>query len=307
VRYVRMLGMCIIAAFAFGALTSASAFAKGNKGPALGRLINCPVGGHAENGLPANLCVWGATTPKEGGQFTVGPITTPLAKSITLQYGLALNETTFEEFYVPPTHGAPAITPTPEKVPGEPIAHITAQEQEELGWSEGLKYSYAHAPKGALKTVYETIEQAGEPVTSRSNLEAGRGPAVIAPVKVKGENKWMQELGDVCYIGSEAEPITQHLTSGKSISPLTGAEIKGKIGKIHAYYEFGLVTVTENILVDNTYAVPGASCTGPYSGEIAATIDKEFDIPQPAGASITELKGELWNSTTELLEQKGIS
>jgi hypothetical protein len=303
VRHVRILGMCLVAVIALSAMMATSALA--SKHPNLKRLINCPVGGHAENGLPANLCVWGGTTPHEGGQFTVGPITVPLAKSITLQYGIALNEENFEEFYVPPRNGAPAITPTPEKVPGEPIANITPAEQEELGWSEGLKYSYDHAKKSSLKTVYETIEQAGEPETSRSNLENGDGPAVVAPVKIKGENKWMQQLGDVCYIGSEAEPIVQHLTSGGSVSPLTSEEIHGKVGHLAAYYEFELIVVSENELVDNTYAVPGASCTGPYSGEIAATIDKEFDIPQPAGASKTILKGTLWNSTTTLVEKGG--
>lgn len=300
-RHVRILGWCLVAMLALCGLTSASALAKA--GPSLKVLANCPVGGHAENGLPANLCVYGATTPKEGGQFTVGPISVPLTKSITLQYGIALNEENFEEFYVPPAHGAPAITPTPEKVPGEPIAHITPEEQNELGWSEGLKYSYAHAKKGALKNVYETIEQAGDPVTSRPNLESKEGTAVEAPVKIKGENKWMQQLGDVCFIGSDAEPIVQHLKSGQSESPLTHELITGKVGEIHFYYEFELIVVTNNELVDNTYAVPGASCTGPYSGEIEATIDREFDIPQPAGASTTILKGALWNSTTVLLER----
>jgi hypothetical protein len=301
VRHVRMLGMCLIAAFAFSAVAATGAWAK-TKLPSLKPLANCPVEGHAENGLPAELCVYGETTPKEGGQFTVGPITVPLANSIKLQYGLAIEQVPGEpEYYIPPTHGAPAITPTPERVPGEPIAHITPQEQEELGWSEGLKYSYSHAKKNVLKTVFENIELAGIPVTNRNNLTNREGTAVEAPVKIKGENRWIAQLGDVCYIGSDAEPIVQHLTSGTSVSPLTGEEISGKVGKISAAYEFELITITDNTLVDNTYPVPGASCTGPYSGEIEATIDREFDIPQPAGASETILEGTLWNSTTQLV------
>ncbi len=302
-RHVRILGLCLIAAFALTAVTAASALAAK---VSLKPLVNCPVGGHSEIGVPANLCVYGATTPKEGGQFTVGPITVPLEKSIVLQYGIAAEESApYGEFYVPPLNGAPAIAPTPEKVPGEPIANITPAEQEELGWSEGLKYSYAHAKRSALKTVFENIELAGEPVTDRSNLENREGPAVIAPVKIKGENKWIAQLGDVCYIGSDAEPIVQHLTSGESESPLTGEKIHGAVGHIKAYYEFELIILSENVLVDNTYAVPGAACTGPYSAEIAATIDKEFDIPQPAGASTTILNGTLWNSTTALVEKGG--
>jgi hypothetical protein len=300
VRYVRMLGLCMIAALAFGAMTTASAFAF-KKHPSLKHWANCPVKGSAENGLPADLCVYGFTTPKAGGEFTVGTITVPIERSIVLQYGIARDHETEQEFYVPPAHGAEAITPTPEKVPGEPIANISAAEQEELGWSEGLKYSYAHAKKGELKTVYETIEQAGPTATSRHNLIIEEGVAVEAPVKIKGENTWISKLGDVCYVGSSAEPIVQHLTSGESVSPLTGEKIHGEVGEILASYEFENLEVPGNILVDNTYPVPGASCTGPYSSEVAATIDKKFDLPQPAGGSKTIIKGTLDNATTVLV------
>ena len=122
-------------------------------------------------------------------------------------------------------------------------------------------------------------------------------------MKIKGENKWLSELGDVCYIGSNEAPIVQHLTSGESESPLTHEVLHGSKG------EFVVVNTTaksvilpHSNLVDNTYAVPGASCTGPYSAVIAATIDKEFDIPQPAGASVTEIKGTLYNAVPALVE-----
>ena len=83
---------------------------------------NCPVNGFGEGRLeprPDEDCVYGKTQPKEGGQFTVGPITVPLAKSIELQYGLAFGseqeEIEKEEkgegseqllLYVPPENGA---------------------------------------------------------------------------------------------------------------------------------------------------------------------------------------------------------
>ena len=57
--------------------------------------------------------------------------------------------------------------------------------------------------------------------------------------------------------------------------------------------------------MDNTYAVPGASCTGPYASVIAATIDKEFSIPEPAGASVTEIKGTLYTGSKEFGELGG--
>ena len=103
-----------------------------------------------------------------------------------------------------------------------------------MGWPESLKYSYAQAQKHkTVKTVYEAIETAGgTPYTSIQKILDAEGPGVEVAVKIKGENKWLSQLGDVCYIGSEAEPIVQRLTSGPSTSPLTGETIEGTRGEI---------------------------------------------------------------------------
>jgi hypothetical protein len=321
VRQVRMLGLCLVAVLALVALTASSALAV-VKNPTTSVKIfkNCPIHGVAKGPIetrPDQLCVFGATVSGAGGQFTVGGIKVPLAKQIELQYGLALageqEQKEYEEtggegsdlLYVPPANGAEAITPTPEKVPGEPIANITEAEQQELGWPEGLKYSYKLAQKDhAVKTVYETIEGAGEPFTSIQNILTGEKPGVVVPVKIKGENKWLSELGDVCSIGSDEAPIVQHLTSGASESPLTHEIVEGsraretaKLGSVEKHHVVRFLYVTDSDLVDNTYAVPSAACTGPYSSTVAATIDKEFHIPQPAGASLTEIEGTLYTGT----------
>jgi hypothetical protein len=329
VRHVRMLGLCLVAAFALVAVTASSALAVKNPTRSVKIFKNCPVNGTAQGKIetrPDVDCVFGATAPGAGGQFTVGPITVPLTKQIVLQYGIAFaGEQEQEEYeaeggegtlllYVPPANGAEAITPTPEKVPGEPIAHITAAEQEELSWPESLKYSYAQAQKHhTVKTVYETIEQAGNKIeTSIQNILTGEKPGVVVPVKIKGENKWLSELGDVCTIGSDEEPIVQHLTSGASESPLTHEIVEGsraseteELGSVEKHGELRFLYITNSNLVDNTYAVPGVACTGPYSSVIEATIDKEFSIPEPAGASLTEIKGTLYTGTKAAGEEAG--
>lgn len=305
-RHLRMVGLCLVAVFAMSAVAASSAFAvikNPNKGKKI--FVNCPVTGNAENGLPNELCIVGATEPKEGGKFKVGPITVPITEQIVLQYGIAENSEG-EEFYVPPNNGVEAITPTPEKVPGEPIAKLTLREQNELGWPETLKVKYKAAQKNrSVRKVYETIELAGVPVTSRSNLLNAEGTAVEAPIKIKAKNEWLAELGDTCYIGSNTEPIVQHLTSGSSTSPSTGETITGSVGELEFLHEFNEVIVSHNVLVDNTYPVPGVACTGPYSEVISATIDKVFGIPAVAGASVTEIRGTLYNSTNLVAEEGG--
>ena len=269
---------------------------------------NCPV--HAEAEITPghfqkdNLCVYARTeTGKSAGSYTVGSITVPLAKSVALQFGTALDEETGHETFIPAANGAPSLIPGKEPVPGEPIAHISVAEQEELGWSKALMAKYAEAQAtSALKKVYEKIEFAGPAAISRTNLLFQEGTAVHAPVMVRGENAWLKQLGDTCTIGSEAEPIVQELKSGTSTSPLTGEVLHGSVGELNFFDEFQLVIITKSNLVDNEYAVPGATCTGPFSTEIAAAIDKEFGVPAVAGASKTQLKGALENATAEAVE-----
>jgi hypothetical protein len=304
VRHVRIMGLCLAAVLVVVAGTASSAVAIKNPTKSPKIFVNCPVKGEFE-GFADIACTVGATEPNEGGQFTVGPITVPITKQIVLQYGLT--ETGEEELdYIPPANGAEAITPAPERVPGEPIADISEAEQNELGWSEGLKYSYKLAQKHhTVKTAYETIELAGIPYTNITNILIEEGVGVEAPVKIKAENKWLSELGDVCYVGSNEEPIVQHLTSGESTSPYTGETVHGSKGSLYIFHEGREVIESGSNLVDNTYAVPAASCTGPNASVIAATIDKEFGLPQPAGASLTEIKGALYLASAEYAELYG--
>ena len=310
-RHVRILGLGLVAALVTVGFTASSALAFKNPSKSWKIFENCPVNGEDEvrpgEFFPVIACTVGATEPGEGGQFTVGPITVPIVKQIVLQYGLTETGVEGPLGYVSPAHGAEAITPAPEKVPGEPIAHITPAEQEELGWSEGLKYSYKLAQKDhAVRTSYETIELAGTPATSVLNILTGNGVGVEAPVKIKAENKWLAELGDVCYVGSSSEPIVQHLTSGESTSPLTGETIHGAPGEILVFSGERVIEAHSN-LVDNTYAVPGASCEGPNASVVANTIDKEFGLPAVAGASVTEIKGSLYIVTAEVVKEHGFS
>jgi hypothetical protein len=61
--------------------------------------------------------------------------------------------------------------------------------------------------------------------------------------------------------------------------------------------------------VDNTYAVPAArGCKTDGFPESEAlvdeAIDEAFGLPAPAGASVTEVKGTLWNATAEAVKAK---
>lgn len=312
-RHVRKLGLCLVAACAVAALGATSALAIKNPTRSIGIYKNCPV--HSElNGFRDAACVFAATEIGEkgtsaGGKFTVGPITTPIEKQITLQYGDNEHEVEGAEFgvveeVIAPTDGAEIIVPTPEKVPGEPIGHVTATEQEELGWPATLKYSYA-THKSQEKHVTETIELAGLASSDKYHcIFEENTDCVTAPIKIKAGNQWLSDLGDVCYVGSNEEPIVQHLTTGETESPLTGEKLHGSGGELAIFDQGNALYLHGSVLYDNRYAVPAAKCTGPYAEAITNTINRKFGLPAPAGASVTEIKGTLYDATPEIVEQR---
>ncbi len=305
-RHVRMLGLSLGTVLAVSAVLAGSAMAIKNPDHNEAIFNHCPTFGEAE-GHRTTFCFFAATEGgPESGAYKVGKFTVPLEKQIILQFGSVLNEETGAETFIP-AEGVPTLIPTPEKVPGAPINAISPKEREELGWPPELSASYEAAKKRhEVNKVFETIELATggggpEPAISRTNLLFQEGTAVLVPVKVKATNHWLEHLGDECYVGSNEDPIVQHLVSGTSTSPLTGEELHGAVGELEFTHKFDEVIITHSDLVDNTYPVPGATCTGPFSEIVAATINKLFGLPAVAGASFTNLKGTLYNATAEFV------
>ena len=298
-----MAGLCLVATFVVSAVNAGSALAIIN--PTESPLIfkHCPIFGEVE-GHRVNLCFVAATdTGPEAGEYKVGKFTVPLAKQVLLQFGTVLNEETGGETFVP-AEGAPTFPAVAERVPGFPITAISPKEREEYGWPPELTASYLHAKEHHLtRNVFETLELGGKAAISRTNLLFQEGTAVEVPIKVKATNAWLTQLGVECYIGSDEGtspgPIVQHLVSGTSTSPLTGEELHGAVGELRFLHEFQEVIITHSSLVDNTYAVPAATCEGPFAGPIATTINHIFGLPAVAGASFTKLKGTLYNATAE--------
>jgi hypothetical protein len=66
-----------------------------------------------------------------------------------------------------------------------------------------------------------------------------------------------------------------------------------------------MASLTEQQLVDNTYAVPVATKCGGSNWEsyIDPVVNKAFGLPAPAGASKTELVGAQFTSTVGSAEQ----
>jgi hypothetical protein len=219
---------------------------------------NCPV-------EEAQWCVVATTT---SGEFKLDLKTTEIQNPVVLQGGLA-GQTFGDQPLLAPI-GVDALSKTPQEVPGG----LTG-----LGETIG-------------GPVFATAELAGSPsdiVLNKGNLLAQEGTAVTLPIKVKLDN---EILGPNCYIGSDAEPILLHLTTGTTSPAFPNQPISGSRGTLEGGGKGKIVKIKGNSLVDNNFAVPGANGCG-ESPLIDLVVDAGIGIPAPAGLNTAIMNGEL--------------
>ncbi len=263
----RVLMVALVAQLAMLAAV-APAFAASKLKQEFAPFADCPT-------AAANACLVSTTT---GGEFVIDHKTVPIERAVTLQGGLAT-----ESLYEQPLLGAAegeTLSRTPLTVPGGLVG------------IEGL---------GGEVTA--TAEIAGPPssvVISRWNLITRQTPAVTLPLKIKLSNP---VLGEDCYIGSDSEPIVLHLTTGTTSPPPPGEPISGSVGNREAGRAKGKIRYIEDAsLVDNDFAVPGASgCGGELlSPAVDLAVDGDVGIPAPAGYNTAIMDGTLEETTAEL-------
>jgi hypothetical protein len=294
VRHVRILGCCLVAAFALSALTlsfASSALAKKNLWT---KMDECPIGAKVmtpggEAGT--HFCLFGEAGPES--YFQAGKVTIHFVKPVDLYGGVAEDpETNEANTYVPPRNN---VQITKE---AEPAPSLTEGiDAEKLVEPEKQRYeNYIAAGKSTKVT--ETIELAKESIFVNFTPFFGEhGESFGFSVLIHITNPF---LGKSCYDGSTVEPIDVPFTTGETSPPPPNTPIKGGIGN-EGEPEPDLVNA-ETTLVDNEYAAPGVSGCGVNGGADAA-LDEGLGLPSPAGTNTTELIGLLWTSTTKRVEE----
>jgi hypothetical protein len=217
------------------------------------------------------LCVVSTTT---SGEFTIGSKTVPISKPVILQGGLTANSPVL----VPAADGN-TLSKTPLPVPGGIV---------------GI---------GLLPTLTEvtaTSELAGPVEVDVVNANRGEGVAAVLPMKVKLDNP---VLGASCYIGSNSEPLTPHLTTGTTNPPPPAKPIKGSPGEVVIAAHGQLFTITNSSLVDNAFAAPGVNgCDEPLSSLIDPLVDLQTGLPAEAGKNTAVLTGTLAAASVTAIE-----
>ena len=314
-RHVRMLGLCVVAAFTVASVAATSASAEPRYIPETKEIYehfkHCPV--HSPEVALCFQAISNGKSLKAGGQFSVGGITVPLNQVLAVQGGETVNEETGAETVVEPTDGTSAFQSAALKVPGG-LARVNTPKS----WPAELRNRWKEVLAGKnneAKQAFETPELVGKPGISRANLLNAEGTTLEVPLQIHLTNPLGNLVGESCYAGSAEEPIVQKLTSGsteydKPASPPEGwMPIFGAVGNLKFGEGFQIVRIWNNKVVDNTYAVPQArGCQTPGFPEseplIDEAIDTAFGLPAPAGANVTEVKGTLWNATAEAVEAK---
>jgi hypothetical protein len=219
---------------------------------------NCPV-------ETAKLCMVATTT---SGEFKLGLKTTKIVNPVVLQGGLA-SETFGDQSLLGATSGD-TVSKTAQPIPGG-ITGIS----EEIG--------------GEVTATAELAGPVSSIIVNKGNLLAQTGTAVTLPIKVKLDNEL---LGPKCYIGSDAEPIVLHLTTGTTSPSLPNQPISGSRGTLEGAGKGKIVKVKGNSLVDNNFAVPGANGCG-ENPLFDLLVDAGVGIPAPAGLNTAIMSGEL--------------
>jgi hypothetical protein len=231
-------------------------------------------------------CVYAETT---SGTFTIGNKTVPIKNPVILQGGV---ETVIPETLVGPLkfYGATdgnTLSKTPQPVPGG-LLGVTAP----TWWPSILRDLFNETINNGFTGVTATVELAAPASSielSLANIITQQGTALGLPVKVKLSNPF---LGSNCYIGSNSNPIKLNLTAGTTSPPPPNQPIAGSTGLPELLQE-GLLAVTNNRLVDNAFAAPGANGCGGilFSWAVDPFVNSIVGVPSPAGTNTAILEG----------------
>jgi len=238
-------------------------------------------------------CIWAKS---ETGSFTIGKKTVPLEKAQILQGGLKEGTSGLFEFVA--AADGNTLPKTPQKVPGGLAGLVNCNEITGKGLIEkGERITCEGIFENGLTGVNATVELAA-PASSiginLGNLLNQEGTALSLPVKVHLENPL---LGGSCYVGSNSAPIVIPLTTGTTSPPAPNKPISGKLGEVNITEEGTLLTITNNSLVNNSFAAPKSNgCGGIFEFLIAPLLDSQLGVPSTAGHNTAILNGTLKQS-----------
>jgi hypothetical protein len=267
-HFARFLSVCVAAVAAMALVAPLAQAAK--PAPPYERFAGCP--SKAEN--PAiEACIYSVVT---GGHFQMGNKDVTIENPIPLSGGV---EEGLEGFTYNSEGGLKKVK---QKVPGGVIG-LT-----------GLTWLAEFLGVEAL-TLYAVTELAAQPKLGVINISL--------PVKVHLINT---ALGNKCYVGSNSNPISLHLTTGTTSPPPPNTPITGNPPTASFDSSTNVLSLSGGSYVDNSFAAPAASgCTLTLLGflpiSLNGAVNLQSGLPSPAGTNET-----VQNLTTEIAPEENV-
>lgn len=234
-----------------------------------------------------SACLFATTN---SGSLTIGKKTTPIVNPVVLQGGLEFSNI-FGEIDVFGAEDGNTLVKTPQPVPGG-LAGVTAP----TWWPKFLRDLYNEIINSNGLTGVDATMELAAPATSIElsafNQLLQTGTALKLPVKIKLDNAF---LGSNCYIGSNSNPIVLKLTTGTTSPPAPNEPITGYPGNGTENASGTLTTFNGTKLVDNSFAVPGASGCGGLllSSLVDPFVNSVVGVPAAAGTNTAILENQI--------------
>jgi hypothetical protein len=275
-RRTMIIAMALIAPVsALGIASSAQAAPKG----IFSVFAQCPA---STPGV--TLCTFAQIT---SGEVKIGSTAVPINQTITLQGGGIPTGNPGEYFLFPAKNGE-SLSKTELNVPGGLTDLINCTEIKGEGFFEKFeretcKAIFENKVTGVTATTELVANEHDPALLNLANILETHGTGLTLPVRVHLNNPL---LGSGCYIGSESNPISLHLTTGTTSPPAPNKPISGKLGEQFIEEENGnaIIGLKNNSLVDNSFSTPAAEgCGGFFSFILDAVLDAKLGLPSAAG------------------------
>lgn len=245
-----------------------------------------------------NRCIYSVT---ETGEVVLGNKKVPIVNPAILQggYGKADLTTHISPFFGA-TNGV-TLSKAPQPVPGGLAGLVNCKEINDFILRAACEWTFENGLTGVNSTL-ELARPASEIQISEFNLLFRRDTALKLPVKVHLENPF---LGSTCYIGSSSNPIIWNLTTGTTAPPAPNSPISGAVGKAEVLEGGGIVKYGGTVLVDNSWAAPGASgCGGPLVELLLdPIINLSVGVPSAAGKNTAVLGTSSYLATAKAVNE----
>ena len=215
-----------------------------------------------------------------GGSMTIGGITVPLTSAMTAKFGIYW-----------PQNGPTVTFPDGNSASIFSTAAPTDGDELDSGTLDVPIPGLDNFFPGVTSAIVQ-VQLAG-PITAFTPLADGENyPLFQLPLKFHLMNLF---LGPDCYVGTASDPILLQPSSGTTAPPAPNTPITGNPGTVslntdpNGYSDF-IVGFSGATLVDNSFAVPGASGCG-IAGSLDWLVDLLFGLGSGAGHNSASLTG----------------